>query len=333
MIISKTPYRISFFGGGTDFPAWYNRHGGKVISTSINKYSYIVIRNLPKIFKYKFRIRYYFREETNSKNKIKHPVVRELLKLYPNIKNIDITHHGDLPARSGIASSSSFSVGLINSIYALQNKRINKKKLSKQAIFFEQKILRETVGSQDQVITSYGGFRVINFEKDSITTNLIKYKNTVNELEKWCQIFFLGNQRLASELEKKKFEFINKKKNFILNEMLKITNEAEILLESNNKNNILYFSQLLDEQWKLKKMLNSSVSSKKIDEMYEFAKKNGAVSGKILGAGGGGFFLLLTPPWLQKKLEKKIKLPNVAIKFEDQGSQIIFKSSNQLNKK
>ena len=190
MIISKTPYRISFFGGGTDFPAWYNRHGGKVISTSINKYSYIVIRNLPKIFKYKFRIRYYFREETNSKNKIKHPVVRELLKLYPNIKNIDITHHGDLPARSGIASSSSFSVGLINSIYALQNKKINKKKLSKQAIFFEQKILRETVGSQDQVITSYGGFRVINFEKDSITTNLIKYKNTVNELEKWCQIFF-----------------------------------------------------------------------------------------------------------------------------------------------
>ena len=164
-------------------------------------------------------------------------------------------------------------------------------------------------------------------------SNLIKYKNTVNELEKWCQIFFLGNQRLASELEKKKFEFINKNKNFILNEMLKITNEAEILLESNNKNNILYFSQLLDEQWKLKKMLNSSVSSKKIDEMYEYAKKNGAVSGKILGAGGGGFFLLLTPPWLQKKLEKKIKLPNVAIKFEDQGSQIIFKSSNQLNKK
>ena len=126
---------------------------------------------------------------------------------------------------------------------------------------------------------------------------------------------------------------MNKNKNFILNEMSRITNEAEMLLESKNKNNILYFSQLLDEQWKLKKMLNSSVSSKKIDEMYEFAKKNGAVSGKILGAGGGGFFLLLTPPWLQKKLEKKIKLPNVGIKFEDQGSQIIFKSSNQLYKK
>jgi D-glycero-alpha-D-manno-heptose-7-phosphate kinase len=328
MIICKTPYRISFFGGGTDFPDWYNRYGGKVISTSINKYSYIVIRNLPEIFKYKFRIRYYFREETNFKTDIKHPVVRELLKLNKSIKNIDITHHGDLPARTGIGSSSSFTVGLIHSLNALQKKNINKKQLSELAIFFEQGILKETVGSQDQVIVSYGGFRSINFEKRKVSANLINNKNFINKLEKWCQVFYLGNQRNASKLEEKKFGYINRDKKIILKKMMELTETAERLILSKNKNNFYDFIKLLDEQWKLKKNLDTAVSSANIDEMYEFSKKHGAISGKILGAGGGGFFLLITPPQFQRSLEKKIKLPKINIKFENNGSQIIFNSKD-----
>jgi len=328
MIICKTPYRISFFGGGTDFPDWYNRYGGRVISTSINKYSYIVIRNLPEFFKYKFRIRYYFREETNSKNDIKHPVVRELLKLNKSIKNIDLTHHGDLPARTGVGSSSSFTVGLIHSLNVLQKKNINKKQLSDLAISFEQGVLKETVGSQDQVIVSYGGFRSINFEKKKITTNLIDNKNFINKLEKWCQVFYLGNQRSASKLEDKKFGYINKKKKVILQNMMNITKEAERLILSKNKNSFYDFIKLLDEQWKLKKNLDTAVSSKNINEMYEFTKKHGAISGKILGAGGGGFFLLITPPQFQRSLEKKIKLLKINVKFENNGSQIIFNSKD-----
>jgi D-glycero-alpha-D-manno-heptose-7-phosphate kinase len=233
-----------------------------------------------------------------------------------------------LPARTGIGSSSSFTVGLIHSLNALQKKNINKKELSDLAISFEQEILKETVGSQDQVIVSYGGFRSINFEKKKITTNLIDNKNFINKLEKWCQVFYLGNQRSASKLEDKKFEYMNKKKNLILQNMMDITKQAESLIFSKNKNSFYDFIKLLDEQWKLKKSLNTAVSSVKINEMYEFSKKHGAISGKILGAGGGGFFLLITPPQYQRSIEKKIKLSKVNIKFENNGSQIILNSKD-----
>ena len=328
MIISKTPYRISFFGGGTDFPNWYNRFGGKVISTSINKYSYLVIRSLPEIFKYKFRIRYYYREEKNSKENIRHPVVRELLKINKDIKNIDITHHGDLPARSGIGSSSAFTVGLIHSLSILKKKNISKKDLANSAIFFEQNILKESVGSQDQVATSHGGFNSINFSNKGFNVKRCNNLNFIKKLESWCQIFYLGNQRSASSLEKKKFEYINKFKEKILLEMMQITNEAKNILLSKNKNNFIDFVKLLDDQWTLKKYLDKSISSNIIDQLYLHGKKHGAISGKILGAGGGGFFLFLTPPKFQKSLEEKIKLPKIKVKFEDKGSQIIMNSDD-----
>jgi D-glycero-alpha-D-manno-heptose-7-phosphate kinase len=326
MIITRTPYRISFFGGGTDFPSWYNNNNGKVISTSINKYSFIIVRNLPEVFKYRFRIRYYYREEANSKNKIRHPAIRELLKLHKNIKNIDILHHGDLPARTGIGSSSSFSVGLIHSLYAMENKEIDKEKLSKLAIFFEQKILKESVGSQDQYIAAHGGFQIISFQKKKISSKLISNNIIVNELEKYCQVFYLGERKNANVIEKKKFGFIDQNKKNILRDMMFITSEAEKIIHSQKKSNFLNFAKLLDNQWNLKRMIDKSVSSNKIDEIYEFAKKNGAISGKVLGAGSGGFFLLLTPPKLQSIMKKKIKLPIINLKFEKTGSQIIFRS-------
>jgi D-glycero-alpha-D-manno-heptose-7-phosphate kinase len=326
MIITRTPYRISFFGGGTDFPSWYNNNNGKVISTSINKYSYIIVRNLPEVFKYRFRIRYYYREEADSKNKIRHPAIRELLRLHKNIKNIDILHHGDLPARTGIGSSSSFSVGLIHALHAMENKEIKKEKLSKLAIFFEQKILKESIGSQDQYIAAHGGFQIINFKKKKISSKLISNNIITNELEKYCQVFYLGERRNANDIEKKKFSFIDQNKKSILKDMMFITSEAEKIIDSQKKSNFLNFAKLLDSQWNLKRMIDKSVSSNKIDEIYEFAKKNGAISGKVLGAGSGGFFLLLTPPKLQSRMKKKIKLPIINLKFEKTGSQIIFRS-------
>jgi D-glycero-alpha-D-manno-heptose-7-phosphate kinase len=326
MIITRTPYRISFFGGGTDFPSWYNENNGKVISTSINKYSFIIVRNLPEVFKHRFRIRCYYRQEADYKNKINHPAIRELLKLHKNIKNIDILHHGDLPARTGIGSSSTFSVGLIHALHAMEKKKIDKGKLSKLAIFFEQKILKESVGSQDQYIAAHGGFQIISFEKKKISSKLISNNIIVNELEKYCQVFYLGRRKNANDIEKKKFNFIDQKKKTILKDMMFITREAEKIIHSQNKSNFLNFIKLLDNQWNLKRMIDRSVSSNKIDEMYEFAKKNGAISGKILGAGSGGFFLLLTPPKLQSSIKKKLKLPMINIKFEKTGSQIIFRS-------
>jgi D-glycero-alpha-D-manno-heptose-7-phosphate kinase len=217
---------------------------------------------------------------------------------------------------------------MIHSLNALQKKNINKKQLSDLAISFEQGILKETVGSQDQVIVSYGGFRSINFEKKKITTSLINNKNFINKLEKWCQVFYLGNQRSASKLEDKKFGHINRDKKIILQNMMDITKEAERLILSKNTNSFYDFIKLLDEQWKLKKNLDTAVSTANINEMYEFSKKHGAISGKILGAGRGGFFLLITPPQFQKSLEKKIKLSKINVKFENNGSQIIFNSKN-----
>ena len=327
MIISKTPYRISFFGGGTDLPQWYNKNKGAVISVSIKHYSFLVLKNLPEIFEYKYKIRYFLREERKSVNQIKHPVVREVIKMLKIEQGIDLTHHGDLPAMSGIGSSSAFTVGLLQAMYALNGKIIKKKQLAKEAIYMEQKVLKEYVGSQDQVATTYGGLNKIEFNKDSIfkckPIKLSLKKKKI--IENWVCLFYTGVNRNSQKIEKNKIENIkNKKKHY--QEIYSSVEKAEKLLLSNDKDFMLKFGKLMNHQWQLKKELAKNVSNKEIDKTYNRAIKLGAVGGKLCGSGGGGFLMLIIPPKKQKKIISLLGLLSIKFNIDNSGSQIIYKS-------
>jgi D-glycero-alpha-D-manno-heptose-7-phosphate kinase len=300
-IICRTPFRISFFGGGTDLPNWFEKHKGQVISTSIDKYCYVLIRNLPPINNFKYRLRYFKNELTKSINKIKHPSIRAVLSKY-HISNdsLELLHSADLPARSGLGSSSAFTVSLINSISNYYNKNLSKKEIAFKAIEIEQKILKENVGCQDQIACSVGGFNVINFRANNIFIKKININKTkLNYLKDNLSIFFIGYPRNA-------------------NEILELKNNVSFIND---------FTFLLNETWKIKKKLSSSVSNEKINSIYEFALKNGANAGKILGAGGGGFMLFFSKNSEEKiRLIKSLKkLTNVNFNFEDTGTKIIYK--------
>jgi D-glycero-alpha-D-manno-heptose-7-phosphate kinase len=328
-IICRTPFRISFFGGGTDLPSWFEKYKGQVISTSIDKYCYVLIRNLPPINNFKYRLRYFKNELTKSISQIKHPSIKAVLSKY-HISNdsLELLYSADLPARSGLGSSSAFTVSLINTISNYHNKNLSKKEIAFKAIEIEQKILRENVGSQDQIACSVGGFNVINFRADKIFLRKIKINKTkLDYLKLNLSIFFIGYPRNANEIEKEKIKTLKKKINYYEN-LYQISNEALKVLElKNNVNFVNDFSFLLNETWKIKKKLSSSVSNERINDIYEFALKNGANAGKILGAGGGGFMLFFS-----KNIEEKVrliksfkKLTNVNFNFEDTGTKIIYK--------
>ena len=301
MIISRTPFRISFFGGGTDFPYWFNKNTGKVLSTTINKYCYINLRILPPYFKYNYRLRYFKSEEVFNLNQIQHPSIREIMK-YKKVKNrLEVVHQADLPAQSGLGASSSFSVGLINSIEALNGSLISKRNLANQSLFVEQEILKEDVGSQDQVSAAFGGFNVINFKRNSYEVNPVLNLDNIKKLEENLVLVYSGLPRNAKNIEKEKRKNFGKNKVY-LNEILKITNKAENKIFS-SKNIISDFAELMDEYWWLKKKLASTVPNKKITDIVNLARKNGALSGKVLGAGGGGFILFLVKKKIYKILE------------------------------
>ena len=329
MIISKTPYRISFFGGGSDYPSWYLKNGGKVLSTTIDKYIYVSGRFLPPFFNHKYRVVWSKLEIVNSVNEINHKAVREMLKYYKINDGLEIHYDGDLPARSGIGSSSVFVVGLMNLLKTYMNKKINEKNLAKQSIHFEQKVLKEVVGSQDQVAASFGGFNKILFKTngDFNVNNLNIKKNTLKKLNKNLLLIYTGIKRNAHDIAK---SYVNKlhssKKNNILR-IISYVDECEKILK---KSNIDDFGKLLHESWLEKKDLNSSVSNRKIDEIYNYAIKNGALGGKVLGAGGGGFILFYVPVEKQKVLLKNFKkLINVPFNFSNEGSSIIFNNRNK----
>ena len=322
MIIIRTPYRISFFGGGTDYPAWYRENGGCVLSTSINKCSFLVLRKLPEIFDYRYKIRYYKDEVTKSVDEIQIPVVREAIK-YMNFEDgLDITHHGDLPNRTGIGSSSSFTVSLVHGLATLKNEQITKRDLARKSIYLEQNILREAVGSQDQVAAAFGGFNRIEFGgyTDFTCYSLHLKKDILQELESWVQLFFTEKLRNSFDIAEKKITNINTKK-IDLNIMKELTYEAERVL---HEHRIYDFANLLNDQWKLKKSMESSITNTEIDDIYEKGISAGAVGGKLLGAGGGGFILFLTPPHMQKKVAEKLKLRQVDLNFDYLGSQLIY---------
>lgn len=317
--------RVSFFGGGTDYPAWYLENGGSVISTSINKYNYINVRYLPGFFNHKHCIRYYLREETQNINQIKHNSVRETLKYLKITDGVEILHNADLPARGGLGSSSSFTVGLLNALYALKGKIVSKRTLANAAIFIEQNKIKENVGSQDQIAASFGGLNKIVFNKKGnfiINPYTLKEKNA-QELEQSLMIFFLGLQRNASVIAKHQIKLIPQKKKE-LNNILSIVSEGDKELRR-NKLDIKSIGSLLDEQWNIKKYLSSKITNSKIDDVYKTAMDAGAIGGKLCGAGGGGFILFCAKKNKQKKIKEKLKkLLHIPFKFDYTGSKIVY---------
>ena len=327
MIITRTPFRISFFGGGTDFPDFYRKHGGAVLSATINKYCYITTRYLPPFFDFKYRIRYSSREETKTIDEIKHPVVREVLRKFGIENGIEMVHTSDIPAMSGIGSSSAFTVGFLQGMHALTGKLTTKRELAKWAIDIEQDILKENVGSQDQVAAAFGGLNRIDFDKVRnfyvSPVPLSEEKNV--ELESHLMLFFTGMTRLSSEVSEghKRNIPTNYKK---LCEMRDLVDEAIEILNSNSS--LIEFGKLLDKNWKIKRSLSSSISNSAIDDYYLKAKKAGAIGGKILGAGGGGFLLIFAEPDNHIEVKKALSdLLYVPFAFENLGSQIIMYST------
>ncbi len=330
MIISRTPFRISFFGGGTDYPAWYKDNSGAVLSTTIDKYCYLSCRRLPQFFAYKHRIVYSRSEQVNEINEIIHPAVREVFRFMNITEGLEIHHDGDLPARSGLGSSSSFTVGLLCTLYALRGEMITKQRLALEAIHIEQNMIKENVGSQDQVSAAFGSFNKISFNVDgSINiTPMILGKERLHSLQSHLMLFFTGLSRFASEIAAEQINKIpkNKKELIIIADMV---NEAVSILNSNR--DICEFGKLLNESWKIKRSLGEKISNPHIDEIYEIALRAGAVGGKILGAGGGGFMLLFARPEDQAKVKEKLKeLLVVPFEFESSGSQIVVYHPNGL---
>jgi len=330
MIISKTPFRISFFGGGTDYPVWFEKYGGAVLSTTIDKYCYINIRYLPPFFEHKHRIVYSIVENVKSSNEIKHPVVKSLLEYFKIDKGVEIHHDGDLPARSGLGSSSSFTVGMLNSLYALNGKMISKGQLAREAIHIERNVLKENVGSQDQIAAAHGGFNKIvfhndhNFRVEAITLQ----KEKIDQLQSHLMLIFTGFSRFASKIAVEQIRNTpNKRKE--LNVMRHMVDEAIDILNSDR--DIGEFGKLLDETWQVKKRLSSKISNPEVDRLYKNALKNGAIGGKLLGAGGGGFMLLFVRPENRKKVSRVLKdFLEVKFNFENDGSQIIYYNPQEV---
>lgn len=308
---------------GTDYPAWYRQNGGGVLNTTINKYCYISCRFLPPFFGYKYRIRYSLREEKCDINQIEHPAVRECLKFMRIDNGIEMVHTADLPARSGIGSSSAFTVGFLNALYALGGRMVGKRRLASNAIYVEQDVVGESVGSQDQVAAAFGGLNRIefngkeNFFVQPVTLN----QRRITELQNHLMLFFTGFSRTASEIATEQIQNTDSK-GAELKRMQEMVDEAVEILNSNA--DIEGFGELLDESWRLKRSLSSRVSTDTIDSMYEEALKAGAIGGKLCGAGGGGFLLLFVPPRRQRHVRKALEtLLHVPFQFETLGSQII----------
>jgi len=325
MVISRTPFRISFFGGGTDYPSWYRKNGGSVLATTINKYCYLNARYLPPFFDFKYRIAYNTRiENCKTLDHILHPSALAVIKFLKIKQGVDVHYDGDLPGHSGLGSSSAFTVGLLHAFYSLKGYMPSKQKLAKDSIFIEQKILKETVGSQDQVLVSHGGFNVVTFHKNGdirLRPVTISVKR-VGELQNHLMLFYTGISRFSSDVAKTFVPAI-KQKEKQLSAMNKMVQQAVDLL--NGRRDIREFGELLHESWNFKRSLSPFVSNSIIDKMYKSALSGGAIGGKIIGAGGGGFLLLFVPPAQQSKVKKEFsKLIHVPFKFESEGSRIIF---------
>ena len=329
MIITRTPFRISMFGGGTDYPGWYREHGGAVLSTTIDKYCYINARSLPPFFEHQFRVVYSQIESTNKIEDIEHPSVRATLNFLKLQRGVEIHHDGDLPARSGMGSSSSFTVGLLNALHALKGHMATKEQLANESITIEQDILKENVGSQDQVNAAYGGFNHITFHASgeiSVRPVIIP-PDRQDELTSHLMLFYTGIKRTADKVAGSYVNSLEAKRRElrILRDMVE---EALSILCGHGP--IKEFGELLHEGWLAKQAISDKISNPAIAELYNAARETGAIGGKITGAGGGGFMLLFVPPQHQPAVREKLSnLLHVPFNFEKAGSQVIFYDRDQ----
>jgi D-glycero-alpha-D-manno-heptose-7-phosphate kinase len=326
MIISKTPLRISFFGGGTDFEQYFLKKGGAVLSVTINKYVYVNYRSLPKFFDFRSKIIYSKIEKVKHIRDIEHPLVRECL-VESGCHDVHLVYDSDLPARSGLGSSSSFAVGLYHAILSNNNQKLTKKDLADKAIRLERKVLKEPGGYQDQIAVAFGGLNKITFSKNGYELEKINIpKSRLNELNSHLMLFFTGITRYASEIEESKIENIELKM-LLLDKIKSYVDEGiNVLMTSHN---IDRFGELLELTWNIKKDLSPQVTNNHINTLYKRAKDAGAIGGKLLGAGGGGFLLIFAKPNVQNKVKKELgELLQVPFRFEDEGTKIIFSNNN-----
>lgn len=331
MIISKTPYRISFFGGGTDYPDYYKKYGGRTLSTSIDKYCYLALRRLPPFFEHKYRIVYSLNETVNAIEEIQHPSVRETLRYLEIDEGIEVTHFGDLPARTGLGSSSSFTVGMLNALYAYKGVYASKERLANEAIHVEQDLIKENVGSQDQTAAAYGGFNVVDYDAAGVhITPCILTTETRRKLEDSLIMVFTGISRTASDIAVEQIRTIDQKLAQLAS-MKELVGTALEILSGKRPDD---FGRLLDETWRLKRSLTNRISSSRIDEMYDAAMRCGALGGKLIGAGGGGFLLFYVPEQARaafhSRFEDCIRVP---VRFESDGSRIIYCNSDDATQR
>lgn len=324
MIITKTPFRMSFFGGGTDMEEYFREYGGAVLSTTFDKYCYVTVRHLPRFFDYSTEISYSKIERVTEIDKIEHPAVRNAMKML-DMREIRLTYEADLPARSGLGTSSSFAVGMLNAFYALKGKYADKKKLSEGAIYLERVLCNEAGGWQDQIAAAYGGLNRINFNAEGFDVQpIIISPERKRQLNDNLMLFFTGFTRFSAEVQsannaaKPQGDKIKR-----LQEMHGLVDEAEKILE-NKAADLDDFGRLLDYTWKLKKGTGAKVSTESIDGLYEKGIRAGALGGKLLGAGGGGFLLFYVQPQYQNAVKEAMKdLLHVPFRFEDGGTRVI----------
>lgn len=324
MIISRSPFRISFFGGGTDYEPWYREHGGAVLATTIDKYCYLNCRLLPPFFDHKSRVVWSEIERVIDKSQIKHPVIRAVLQDLRIDDGVEIHHHADLPARSGLGSSSSFTNAMLLAAYAMQGKMIAKRELAEKAIYVEQVLLAENVGVQDQIETAYGGLNKILIEQNGTFTvqPVILPKARFKKFHAHLMLFFTGVSRNASEIAGEQIASIGKKQSE-LTMMRQLVDEGERILAG--AGDLYEFGRLLDQSWQIKRGLNAKIAPAFVDEIYAAARDAGAIGGKLLGAGGGGFMLFFVPPEKQPQLRARLqKLIYVPFELETGGAQLIY---------
>ena len=325
MIISRTPFRVSLFGGGSDFPKWYLQHGGAVLGFAINKYCYITLRPLPPFFEHRHRIAYSRVEAVKTFDEIQHPSVRNTLQHLGIDYGVEIHHDGDLPARSGLGSSSAFTVGLVNALQAQAGKMISKMELARTAIHIEQNVIKESVGSQDQVWAAFGGFNRIDFYQtgEFEVTSLIIEPHRRKELFDHLMLFFSGFARYATEIEQSKIANLDKKAANIAR-LVQLVGEAQTIL-GDEKRPLGEIGRMLHDGWLLKRELDKSVSNSDLDGIYDAARKAGAVGGKLLGAGGGGFMLFFVDPDKHQAVREALRgLIEVQIGVDQSGSKIVL---------
>lgn len=323
MIITKTPFRMSFFGGGTDMEEYFKENKGAVLSTSIDKYCYVNVRHLPRFFDYSTELSYSKLERVKKVDDLEHPLVRNIMKML-DMHELRITYEADLPARSGLGTSSSFAVGTLNAFYALKGKYANKKRLADEAIYAERVLCNEAGGWQDQIAAAFGGLNRIDFDENGYTVHpVVISPERKKQLNDNIMMFFTGFTRFSSEIQKTNNQVSNEDKKAILKRMYEMVNEAENILVDKDRN-LDDFGRLLDESWNLKRQTGKAVSTSDIDNLYEIGIQAGALGGKLLGAGGGGFLIFYVQPENHKKVKEALKdLMYIPFEFENEGSTII----------